>query len=252
MHNLDNNDTKHGSNTDDEPEHRSDYKPSKRELVVPGELLDTNQTHKAGIGTYQDGEMIYASQLGFKDIRSNYLNVISFGGKYIPRSGDSVIGKVTDIGPTNWTLDINSPYTAVLNIHEVPWDVEFGATSNYIDIGEAVLIKITNVDEIKRVQATMKGAGLRKLSGGFIIEISASKVPRIIGKSGTMISLLKRYTNCRMFVGQNGRIWLDGEMDNILVASRAINEIERKAHTSGLTSQIESYLKQSAPDLDRD
>jgi exosome complex component RRP4 len=149
-------------------------------------------------------------------------------------------------------LDINSPYTAILHTNEVPWDVEFGATSKYIDIGEVALVKITGVDEIKRVQATLKGIGLRKLNGGHVLEISASKVPRIIGKSGTMISLLKKYTNCRMFVGQNGRIWLDGDVDNIIIATRAITEIERKAHTSGLTSEIERYFKDNTQELNLD
>ena len=31
-----------------------------------------------------------------------------------------------------------------------------------------------------------------------------------------MIQMIKGYTNCRIFVGQNGRIWLDGEVDNIM------------------------------------
>ena len=67
-----------------------------------------------------------------------------------------------------------------------------------------------------------------------------------------MISLLKKYTNCRMFVGQNGRIWLDGDVDNIIIATRAITEIERKAHTTGLTSEIERYLKDNTQDLNLD
>jgi exosome complex component RRP4 len=240
------------NNLDDGSEPHPDPVPKpKREVVVPGDLLDAGEL-RAGIGTYQDGDNIFASQLGFKDIRSNYINVISFGGKYIPRAGDSVIGKIIDVGSTNWMLDINSPYTAILHTNEVPWDVEFGATSKYIDIGEVALVKITGVDEIKRVQATLKGIGLRKLNGGHVLEISASKVPRIIGKSGTMISLLKKYTNCRMFVGQNGRIWLDGDVDNIIIATRAITEIERKAHTSGLTSEIERYLKDNTQELNLD
>ncbi len=232
-------------NTQDKPSPSNDTPSTARELVVPGEFLDSG-SYRAGVGTYKDGENIYAAQLGFKDVRSDYINVISFGGKYIPRAGDSVIGKVIDIGPSNWILNINSPYNAVLYGNEVPWEVEYGTTSRYIDIGEVALVKIMSVDEIKRVQATMRGVGLRKLNGGHVIEISASKVPRIIGRSGTMISLLKKYTKCRMFVGQNGRIWLDGEIDSIIIATQAIKEIERKAHTVGLTSKMETFLSENA------
>ena len=86
---------------------------------------------------------------------------------------------------------------------------------------------------------------------GQIIEISPSKVPRVIGKSGSMIQMIKGYTNCRIFVGQNGRIWLDGEVDSIMHAIKAIQMIEQDAHSYGLTEKVKAYLEaeahQSAP-----
>jgi exosome complex component RRP4 len=103
------------------------------------------------------------------------------------------------------------------------------------------------VDETMRVQVTMKDQGLRKLQGGQIIEISHSKVPRVIGKSGSMIQMIKGYTNCRIFVGQNGRIWLDGEVDNIMHAIKAIQMIEEDAHSFGLTEKVKAYLETVSP-----
>jgi exosome complex component RRP4 len=215
---------------------------TKREIVVPGELLDEGIL-KPGIGTYQDENKIYAAQLGIKNIRSNFINVISLTGPYIPKASDNVIGMVVDILPNNWIIDINSPYSAPLQSNEVPWRVEFGETSKYLTLGDIVLLKILFVDEIKRISLSMRGPGLRKLNGGQIISISPLKVPRVIGKSGSMIGLLKKYTNCHLFVGQNGRIWLDGSLEEIMMATSAINIIERNAHISGLTSVIEDYLK---------
>ncbi len=92
-----------------------------------------------------------------------------------------------DIGPSNWLIDINSPYPAPLHVNEVPWRVEFGDTSRYLNVGDTILAKVLMVDETKRVQVTMKEQGLRKLQGGQVIEISHSKVPRVIGKGGSMI-----------------------------------------------------------------
>ena len=99
------------------------------------------------------------------------------------------------------------------------------------------------VDETMRFQVTMKDQGLRKLQDGQIMEISPTKVPRVIGKSGSMIQMIKGYTNCRIFVGQNGRIWLDGEVDNIMHAIKAIQMIEQDAHSFGLTEKVKEYLE---------
>jgi len=68
-------------------------------------------------------------------------------------------------------------------------------------------------------------------------------VPRVIGKNGSMISMLKRYTNCRIYVGKNGRIWVDGEVDGIRKIEKAVRLIERDAHTYGLTKRVLDLLK---------
>ncbi|MDD1767172.1 MAG: RNA-binding protein, partial [Methanomassiliicoccales archaeon] len=55
--------------------------------------------------------------------------------------------------------------------------------------------------------------------------------------------LIKSHTNCRIFVGQNGRIWLDGDMENIVAAIRAIRMIDEGAQTLRLTERVKEYLE---------
>ena len=213
-----------------------------REIVVPGDLLDASGL-KPGSGAYAENGKVFAAQLGIKSVKSNFVNGIPLGGRYIPATGDSVIGKVIDIGPSNWLIDINSPYPAPLHVNEVPWRVEFGDTSKYLNVGDTLLAKVLMVDETKRVQVTMKEQGLRKLSGGQVIDISYCKVPRVIGKGGSMIQLIKSHTNCRIFIGQNGRIWLDGEIESMVTAIHAIRMIEEGAQESRLTEKVKEYLE---------
>lgn len=210
--------------------------------MIPGDLLDASGL-KAGSGAYAVEGKVFAAQLGIKSVKSNFVNVIPLGGRYIPATGDSVIGKVIDIGPSNWLIDINSPYPAPLHVNEVPWRVEFGDTSKYLNVGDTLLAKVLMVDETKRVQVTMKEQGLRKLSGGQVIDISYTKVPRVIGKGGSMIQLIKSHTNCRIFIGQNGRIWLDGEIESMVTAIHAIRMIEEGAQQSRLTEKVKEYLE---------
>jgi exosome complex component RRP4 len=216
---------------------------NERELVIPGDHLSEEEL-KSGMGTYSDSGKIYASRLGVKNIRAGYVNVVPLGGKYIPRPGDYVIGNIVDIGPSSWFVNINAPYPAPLHVNDVPWRVEFGDTARFLKVGDMILIKIQNVDEIKRVHVTLNDHDLRKLSGGRITEISHSKVPRVIGKGGSMITLIKRFTKCRMFVGQNGRIWIDGDSEDIMVAVSVIEKIDAEAQVTGLTESIRAYLEE--------
>jgi exosome complex component RRP4 len=223
----------------------SDSKENIREIVVPGDLLAIS-SKEAGPGTYSEGGKIFASQLGIKSVRPDSISVVPFAGQYMPIRGDLVVGKIVDIGPSNWLVDINSPYPSPLHVNEVPWRVEFGETSKFMSVGDVVLLKIVGVDEMMRIQVSMQEHGLRKLAGGMVIEVSPSKVPRVIGKDGSMIQMLKNMTGCRIYVGQNGRIWIDGELDSIVRAVKAIRMIEDEAHSLGLTEKVKKLLEQSS------
>ena len=214
----------------------------KRQLVVPGDLIEA-QGLKPGEGTYTEGGKVFAAQLGIRAEHEGYVDVIPLGGRYIPRPDDEVIGQVVDLGPSHWLIEIASPYPAPLHATESPWRVEFGETSRFLDVGDAVVVKVLAVDETKRVQVTMRDRGLRRLTGGQIVEISPSKVPRVIGKGGSMITMIKDYTKTQAFVGQNGRVWIDGEVGDIMNASRAVHMIEEHAQALGLTEAVKAYLE---------
>ena len=223
----------------------SDSKESAREIVVPGDLLAIS-SKKAGPGTYSEGGKIFASQLGIKSVRPDSISVVPLAGQYIPVRGDLVVGKIVDVGASNWLVDINSPYPAPLHVNEVPWRVEFGETRKFMGVGDVLLLEVVGVNEVKRISVSMQEHGLRKLTGGMVIEVSPSKVPRVIGKNGSMIQMLKNMTGCRIYVGQNGRIWIDGELDNIERAVQAVRIIEDEAHNLGLTEKIKAFLEQGS------
>ncbi len=216
---------------------------TERELLLPGDEIEEDGV-KPGKGTFKKDEKIYASILGVKTVKDGYVNVAAQSGRYDPQEGDKVIGTVTDIDASYWTVDVNAPFPAVLHVNDVPWRVDYGDTSSYIEVGEALLLKITDVDEQNRMQISIDEEGLRKLEGGQIIEIAPSQVPRVIGREGSMISMLKKYTDCKIFVGQNGRIWIDGDLEGQYLVVKAIKMIEENAQAVGLTDAVESFLKE--------
>ena len=218
----------------------------KRESVLPGDVIDESGA-KAGEYAYSREGKVYAAVMGIKNSSPVGVGVIPLWGQYMPCAGDFVIGIVNDIGPSNWMIDINSPYPAPLHVSEVPWKVEFGDTSRFLNIGNVVLLKILSVDESKKIQVTMNDSGLRKVDGGLLVEIAHSKVSRVIGRSGSMIQLLKSESGCRIFVGQNGRIWIDGDEDRAAVVAEAIKMIEEKAQTRELTEKVKEFLESRLP-----
>ncbi|HIJ16678.1 MAG TPA: RNA-binding protein, partial [Thermoplasmata archaeon] len=51
---------------------------------------------------------------------------------------------------------------------------------------------------------------------------------------------------CRIYVGQNGRIWIDDELDDIIKAVKAVKLIEEEAHNMGLTEKIKRLLEEGS------
>lgn len=179
--------------------------------------------------------------------KGNYVDILPLSGKYVPFSGDDVIGTVNDMTSSNWLFDINSPYPGVLHVSESPWKVEFGATAKYLELGDNVTARILSVDDSKHVQLTMRDQSLRKLKGGHIVDIPYAKVPRVIGKSGSMIEMIKEYSRCKILIGKNGRIWVDGEVESVVSVAKAIRIIDEESHTHGLTDRIKDFLESSFP-----
>lgn len=215
--------------------------------MVPGDVLGNADEYKAGENAYELDGKIRACVMGTKTYTDSAVGVTVMGGFYMPVTGDTVIGIINDVGPSNWMVDINAPYPAPLHVSEVPWKVEFGDTSRFLTVGDVVLLKILMVDESKKIQVTMKDAGLRKIEGGQLIDINYSKIPRVIGKGGSMIQMLKNMTDCRIFVGQNGRVWIDGDEENVDVAAEAVKIIEKESRSPRLTDRVREFIEKKLP-----
>ena len=125
-----------------------------------------------------------------------------------------------------------------------PWKVEFGAVREHLDVGDAVLCRVQEVDETHSAVATMKGMGLRKLKSGLLEEIPPHIIPQVIGKGGAMLQTLKSLGNSRIVIGQNGRIWLDGEHDGMRSIRTALEVIRETAHLPGLKERIDTLANE--------
>jgi exosome complex component RRP4 len=57
--------------------------------------------------------------------------------------------------------------------------------------------------------------------------------------------MIKQATNCKIIVGQNGLIWVQGDEPNFeLLAVEMIKKIEEESHINGLTERIKKILEE--------
>jgi exosome complex component RRP4 len=202
---------------------------------------------KPGPGTYRTGGKVYASVLGLLAERPPVVQVIPLSGRYIPKPQDTVLGTVTDVQGTFWLLDIGAPRWAPLHMTGTPWQVDVGETDRFLRVGDAVVVQVESLDATGRIGVTMNGEGLGKLEGGTIVTMSPARIPRVVGRNGSMIETIRSHTGAEVVVGQNGRIWVGGSAEAIHRVSEVLRIIEENAQHSGLTERVESYLLATMP-----
>lgn len=218
-----------------------------RELVIPGQKIAEGK-YKIKEGVYREGDEIFAAVLGLAEIGGEEIKVIPLEGRYIPKEGDLVIGVVIDVHTWGWVVDINSPYTGNLLLSDYLKRKVDPARENphkHLTFGDVAALQIKEVNERKQVLLEGGKAGLGKLRGGRMIEISPMKVPRVRGKKGSMLKVLQDVGRCRLLVGQNGRIVVWAKTpEHTAVIVEALRRIEREAHIPGLTDRVRLMLEE--------
>jgi exosome complex component RRP4 len=218
-----------------------------RDIVVPGEVVAEGMGILPSKGLYRDGEKIRAGRLGMIAVEGKVVKLIPLSGAYLPKLNDKIICKVIDVLMTGWRIETRSPYSAVLGLKDAT--TEFVPRSadltQYYAIGDYILCKVIQITSQKLIDVTMKGPGLKKLKDGRAVEIDAHKVPRVIGKDGSMVLMIKNATGCDITVGQNGLVWVSGQTPEAEIqAVSAIKKIEEEAHLPGLTERMKAFLEQ--------
>ncbi|MCB9359468.1 RNA-binding protein [Candidatus Woesearchaeota archaeon] len=215
-------------------------------VAVPGELLAKGMDCIPSYGTYREGENVYSSRLGLVNVSGKVIKIIPLTGVYNPKRGDTIIGRVIDVLVSGWRVELNSAYSGMLSLKDGTSEfVARGADlTKYYNLGDYIMVSVSNVTSQKLVDLSMRGPGLRKLSGGQILKVNPNKVPRVIGKHGSMVSMIKNATNSKILVGQNGLIWLNAEPKDEVIARNAINMIAENSHISGLTEKVKSFLEE--------
>ncbi len=213
-----------------------------RKIVIPGEIIAKGEDYLPGEGTEKRGDEIITTRYGLAEESNRLMKVIALSGIYQPRRGNVVIGRVENVTFYGWNIDLDSPEYAFLPLQEVPTYVNKDRLNDIFEIGDVIIAKIIGVTN-RGIDLTIKSRGLGKIDEGIIIKINSNKVPRIIGKEGSMINLMKNESGCHITVGQNGLIWIQGDkIEDELLVKKAIMFVNEKSFTSGLTKEMKEWF----------
>jgi exosome complex component RRP4 len=213
---------------------RSEVYVKDREIVIPGQKIAKGMT--PGDNVYIDKEgFLRSALLGLASLEGNKVDVIPLASAYIPKVNDLVVGKIEKISGGTILVDINSPFTAVI---VPPRNNKLG-----LEVGDVILAKVKAFDGMSSPLLTLEFEGLGKISGCVLLEIDPAKVPRVIGRRGSMLNILSSKTGSEILVAQNGFVVVKPRDHRSLMAiMRALEVIQEESHISGLSDRISKLL----------
>ena len=223
----------------------------KRKYVIPGDVI-IEGNFKPVMNVIRKDNSIIATRIGIAEAGRDGIKVIPLSGVYIPRVNDIVIGKVLDNSSLSWEVDINSCFSAHLPAQDV-FGRDFSPARDdmrrQLSPGDLITARIIAFDRSRDPMLTLQDKDLGKIPKGELIKISSTRVPRLIGKRGSMIQTIEQATHTRILIGQNGLLVVTGrDSEGFDLAIKAIRMVEEEAHTSNLTQRIKSLL--NVPDTD--
>ncbi len=211
-----------------------------KQTVLPGTLLTDNE-YKLGTGTFQENGKIYSNVTGLVYYESGKISVIPFKYRYRPEYGDLIIGKVTNVNYSSWTININSTYHGFLSTSELCNKHEQNI-NHIINMGDLLLLRVANIDEVNRVKLTLRAHGLGKFNQGIIVRVKQPTVHFLSEENAFITSMIQEYTKTDIIVAQNGLIWINGNRENVEQIIEIINLIEEEPITHNLIKTVQSMI----------
>jgi len=219
---------------------------SKKRHVLPGDFITTAPLRLQN-NVVLEGKRIISTTIGLSDVSDDSVRVISLTGVYLPKTDDMVIGTIQYIHGNSWFADINSCYQGMLLGQDVFGRGSYPTKSEMeerLSKGDIIFAKIANSDRQREPLISIADQSLGKIDSGELVKISPTKIPRLIGKHGSMIQTIEASTNATITVGQNGLIVVScDETNGLLKALTAIRMVDEQAHLVNLTDKVKKMLE---------
>ncbi|MFZ0253105.1 MAG: exosome complex RNA-binding protein Rrp4, partial [Nitrososphaeraceae archaeon] len=184
----------------------------KRKYVIPGDIVAEGNL-RALVNVFRNGNSIVSTRIGITETNNEGAKVIPLSGIYFPRANDIVIGKILDHSSLSWSVDINSSFAAHLPAQDIfgrDFSPAHDDMGRQLSTGDVIVARIAIFDRTRDPILTIQDKDMGKIPTGELLKISPTRVPRLIGKRGSMIQTIEQASSTRITIGQNGIIVVSG------------------------------------------
>jgi exosome complex component RRP4 len=200
-----------------------------KKIVIPGDFL-TDQVKKLGSNVVLENGKIYSTVVGILSQREDSISVIPLNGAYTPSQGDGIVAVVKDEVLNGYILEYNSFDDSFLTKNSI---------NKTLSKGTIIFLRVKNIAD----NGSLEFDNINILPKGRIFQTSPVKVPRLIGKNESMLSLFKQYLKSNIVIGKNGWIWHDSE--NVSLANKAFSLVVDNSQMSNLTNSMKEFFEKN-------
>uniref|UniRef100_A0A915M6Z2 Ribosomal RNA-processing protein 40 n=1 Tax=Meloidogyne javanica TaxID=6303 RepID=A0A915M6Z2_MELJA len=209
-------------------------------IVLPGDFItdnflvvSTQAPRLVGYGLQKREDGIYAVNAGILHEHDNKLWLNTSMKRYIPHSGDRVLGTVTAKVGDIFRVDIGGPDLALLNYTSFE-----GATKRNrpnVKVGDLIYGQIILTSkhfepELSCVDSESRARGMGVISTpGLVFSVTLSHARNLLKENDQIIPALGKELKFEITIGVNGRIWVGGEHSTTITVQRT--RIAMKVHS---------------------
>lgn len=226
--------TFHDSGIDSDVEMSDGEEANKYEqsIVTPGELVTDDPVWMKGHGTYFLDDTTYSSVAGNVSRVNRLLSVIPLRGRYQAETGDHVVGRITEVGPKRWRVDIGAKQHAILMLGSVnlPGGVLRRKSEsdelqmrNFLKEGDLLNAEVQSIFNNGSASLHTRSLKYGKLRNGIFVKVPSNLVIKSKNHSYNLPG------NISVILGVNGYIWLSKTNNS---GNNSINANANKAQAS--------------------
>lgn len=180
-------------------------------IVTPGELITDDPIWMKGHGTYFLENKTYSSVVGTVSRVNRLLSVLPLKSRYIPETGDHIVGRITDVGNRRWKVDIGAKQYAVLMLGSVNLpggvlrrksETDELQMRNFLKEGDLLNAEVQSLFQDGSASLHTRSLKYGKLRNGTFVQVPSSLIVRSKNHTHNLPG------NVTIILGVNGFVWI--------------------------------------------
>lgn len=208
--------------------------------AVPGLMLTDDPSFMKGHGSFCQNGSIYSSVKGYVENLGCLIMVKSVNLRYQGYVGDVVVGRISELGPKKWKVDINSIQDASLHLSSInlPGNIQRRKSEldelkmrEFYSEGDVICAEVQTNFQDGSIGLHTRSHKYGKLVNGVLIKVSQKLIKRARNHFTYPLEGIE------VIIGVNGFIWIGASrvksqpkhLDHEIQYSSSLNEISPKA-----------------------